>query len=102
MSVELEPLSRIQRKEKKQRRQLRCEWCNKYTHVTKRLWNEVARDERERYQDPPTIMWNKSQVIFCCDRERCMAHRPSEWLPSEVTGLVWMKSAQKEKEIYIG
>lgn len=87
-------LSRLERKEQRYRRQLRCEWCNKYTYVSRRLWNEVTRDERDHYQDVETIMWNKSQVVFCCNRERCVKLRPPEWTPSEWSGLVWLNGIQ--------
>lgn len=88
-------LSRAERKERRTHKQLRCEWCNRRTPVSKRIWKEVSRDQEYHYLSAEEILENMAMSIYCCGRARCIRSRPPEWQDA-VNVLFWMGGTSDE------
>lgn len=83
-------MSRAERQERRTRRQLRCEWCNKMTEVDHMTWLQVAKDKNGHWLPAEEVIWLKQQAIYCCDRWQCQRARPEGFKWKH--GLFWPRS----------
>lgn len=68
---------RSERLDNKFKNQLRCESCNKWTHVDHELWNEAK---------------SNPMAVFLCDRVRCLRNRSETLIPAKGKFRVYEKN----------
>ncbi len=74
-------VTRVEKILRRQHRLLRCEWCNRFTSVSKGVWLALLSDAKGNIiHDKEEALERIRKHVFECKREDCIQrYRPEMW-----------------------